>query len=476
MGDFDTITDVANIRSRAAAVTADPGMIAIENIAGTLKQVNDQGAISDLGGVSAVASADGSVIVASSGGARDLSLNGVAQLVDSFGVGNDSVQLNAALVAMAARPHNNGVIEIAAGTHRLQSQVTVPTGCSVIAAGKNATTFLVDGNGFDAFKLTNPYGSRLKYFRIKAVSPRTSGAAIKIIGGNTAIQPFSGGGYTLSANETEVDQVDMDDQFDGVVVENDGSTAAAFLVYIRNGRFCGMNGGDGIRLDCPGVSAVTYGASHFIQRVFVSGTAGALAGNGLHVRGVGDFTVDSFQVANTFNGLLIDPPASGRLTTGRFSLCQFDVATAYCASIVPNASAVFGDIAFNACWFAGGGVHNVLVNATTANGIRFMNSFFYAATQYGLVITGPNKRVDVIGNHFADAGSGGFRAVGGANFNVSHNRFTKAPFGAGGSMPQAVTIDAGCTDYIVTYNDFVEATAGLLDNGGAVNKIVTPNL
>ncbi len=50
MSTNETITDIANVRSRAAAVSAEPGMIAIENIAGVLKQVDDQGTVTSLGG------------------------------------------------------------------------------------------------------------------------------------------------------------------------------------------------------------------------------------------------------------------------------------------------------------------------------------------------------------------------------------------------------------------------------------------
>ena len=50
MADIKTIDDVANMRAIAAAVTAQPGAIAIQNVAGTLKQVDDQGNVTSLGG------------------------------------------------------------------------------------------------------------------------------------------------------------------------------------------------------------------------------------------------------------------------------------------------------------------------------------------------------------------------------------------------------------------------------------------
>ena len=50
MPTINTIDDVSNIRSIGAAVTANAGAIAIQNVNGTLKQVDDQGTVSDLGG------------------------------------------------------------------------------------------------------------------------------------------------------------------------------------------------------------------------------------------------------------------------------------------------------------------------------------------------------------------------------------------------------------------------------------------
>ena len=50
MPTISTIDDVSNIRSIAAAVTANAGAIAIQNVAGVLKQVDDQGNVTSLGG------------------------------------------------------------------------------------------------------------------------------------------------------------------------------------------------------------------------------------------------------------------------------------------------------------------------------------------------------------------------------------------------------------------------------------------
>ncbi len=50
MATISTIDDVSNIRSISSAVTANPGAIAIQNINGALKQVDDQGVVTSLGG------------------------------------------------------------------------------------------------------------------------------------------------------------------------------------------------------------------------------------------------------------------------------------------------------------------------------------------------------------------------------------------------------------------------------------------
>ncbi len=50
MPTINTIDDVSNIRSISAAVTANAGAIAIQNINGALKQVDDQGTVTSIGG------------------------------------------------------------------------------------------------------------------------------------------------------------------------------------------------------------------------------------------------------------------------------------------------------------------------------------------------------------------------------------------------------------------------------------------
>lgn len=50
MAEIDTINDVLNLRAIPAAVAANNGAVAVQNVAGTLKQVTDQGVATDLSG------------------------------------------------------------------------------------------------------------------------------------------------------------------------------------------------------------------------------------------------------------------------------------------------------------------------------------------------------------------------------------------------------------------------------------------
>jgi len=71
MSTQETITDIANVRARAAATAAEPGMIAIQNVSGVLKQVTDLGVVSDLGGGAGLPSGTGLVRVDSGTGSVD---------------------------------------------------------------------------------------------------------------------------------------------------------------------------------------------------------------------------------------------------------------------------------------------------------------------------------------------------------------------------------------------------------------------
>ena len=450
---------------------------------GAAKGVEDDGGGGGSGTLKNVTSADGSVIVTSpSADVRDLSENGVFQLIDSFGSGDDTGAINAALASLAGRAHSGGVLQMPAGTHRADGTINVPTGCSIIGAGKGATIIDNGRNAGACIKLLNAFASRLSDFSINASVARTAGAkAIDIVGGNASIQPFAPT-FTLSANEIVVKRVDMDQQFDGVVIENDPGppVKSTFLTYVKDGRYGRMQGGDGIRIDCAApTDGNQYGASQFIDKVAIYAHAGDTLSNGLHIVGTGDATIEKVQTFNIQNGLNINTPTNGRCSTLRFARCQFDTSTQYCAWLQQATGAITDDICFEGCWFAGGGVHNVLVQSASASDLRFIGCKFFFATQYGIVLTGAAPGplwVTLIGNTFSGAGSGGFRSVVGSGFTLIGNRFNASALGLPMSMPQAVTVDAGNSDFTIADNNWIGSVAGLLDNSGDVRKSVGGNL
>ena len=79
---------------------------------------------------------------------------------------------------------------------------------------------------------------------------------------------------------------------------------------------------------------------------------------------------------------------------------------------------------------------------------------------------------------FSGNNSGGFRAVAAKHFAVRNSLFTQGHLPVGsGTQAVGIQVDAGCDFYIVTGNDTTDSTGtGFVDNGGAVTKIVTPNL
>src|SRR6266850_5032866 len=76
MAEQDAIIDIANIRSRAVAERAQPGSIAIENIAGVAKLVDDQGGTQNIGGASNPLAGVNTSLIPAGGGPAWLFENG----------------------------------------------------------------------------------------------------------------------------------------------------------------------------------------------------------------------------------------------------------------------------------------------------------------------------------------------------------------------------------------------------------------
>lgn len=409
----------------------------------------------------------------------------------NFGPVSDATELNALMLRESLL--GGATIFLPRGAHRFRAQLNVKPAITLLGPGEGACTMLADdslGNIGTLFDMPNAYGARLTGFSIGAVSQRTAGKAINIRGGD-ATKPLDS--FRLSAAKVSVDRVDMDNQFDGCVIENNG-VVSNWLAYVDQGRW-GNFKGDGLRIDCPGVND-QYGASHFVSRLFiynnlvVEGGTGPV-GSSYHIKNSGDFNIRECESFGAANGLLIDPPAAavtgGRLSTGRFKECFFEVGLSgnAAATILPQGTAVFADLDFNGCWFAGAQTHGVLVNNSSAGSvptdIRFRGSQFFRNTQYGLVLTGTPfaQNITVDQCQFEGNTLAGFRAVSAKHFAVRNSIFTQGhlPFGVGTQI-SAGQVDLGCDFFIWANNDTVNSTGTpFVDNsGGGATKVVANNL
>lgn len=408
-------------------------------------------------------------------------LSGVYPLVDTYGVVNDAPALNAAITAVSSAAHPGGVVWIPPGTHRLKSTVTNAAGVRLAGAGASVTNLLVDdtgGNIGDAIVFSNIYRPAICDLTITATALRTAGNAIHVTGGDPSrtLSPT----YPLSASAATIERVDMDSQFNGLLVDNN-TPHSQWLLYVDNGVWSNFNGGSGLWLNAntaPGDPG--FGASHFISRLFFYNNLDAtfVQGNGIRVQGSGDFNIRECETFGFNHGLLMDSPSDGFVTTGRFQNCYFDVSGNSTAEISPDPASVFYDIAFDGCWFASSeAAHGLYLNSSKAGDVRCVNCIFLGNNIFGLVIAAGCTGFQADACTFAGNVDGGVIATQSAtDWAIRNSKFNGTVYNNVGTQPVGVQIDVGCVRYIVVNNNMHFNTTPILDNGGAVSKIVSPNL
>lgn len=409
----------------------------------------------------------------------------------NFAPASDATELNSLMLRESLL--GGATIFIPRGPHRFRQTLNMKPGITLQGPGEGACSMLADdslGNIGTLFDMPNCYGARLTGFTIGAVSQRAAGKAINIRGGD-ATKPLDS--FRLSAAKVSIERVDMEKQFDGCVIENNG-VVSNWLAYVDQGRWTNFKG-DGLRIDTPGIND-QYGASHFVGRLFVYNNLVVEGGTGpvgasIRVKSSGDFNISECETFGALNGLLMDPPASaagGRLSTGRFRGCFFesDAAGGSATAIInPAGTTIFGDIDFDGCWFAGGGTHGMLINNSAAGAapvhIRFRGTQFFRNTQYGLVVTGTPfaSNIDVMACEFAGNSLAGFRAVAAKHFTVTACRFNQGFLPPGvGTQISAGQVDLGCDFFNWSNNDQVAGSTGtpFVDNsGGGATKVITGN-
>lgn len=369
-------------------------------------------------------------------------------------------------------PLINGTLDIAGsitvlgpGTYRLRTGVTMAlSGLSLIGSGVGATTLLVDdsvGNIGDAVRLVNTSGCSVSNLTISAVSPRTVGTAIKIIGTTATESP-------LTAPRTIVRDVALRSQFNGIIVENDTTIATSrnFKTYLKDLDIADIStGGTGIWINAATSYPTLTAASHFIENAWIfDEDRSSLAG--IRLTSTGDVTLTNNEVFGPDIGLLLDPTSGAMLTSVTVLGGFYDRSTTACLRIAPNAAVgAFGAINFDGVWFAGSTSGNVAeITGAAAKLINFVGCTFYSAEGSPAWCAKVNaaNNIDFTGCNFAGGRTGGVLFTGSASgFSVGASRFTAAGVGTGlPGMPTGIQVDAGCDHYRITDNDLSDAAVG----------------
>lgn len=412
-------------------------------------------------------------------GAGGLLLPGVYPVTDTYGIVNDAPAINAAINSAATAAHPGGVVWIPPGTHRLKSTVHGSAGVRLQGAGSK-TVLLVDdsgGNIGDAIVLSDLYRPAISDLTISATAPRAAGTAIHVTGGDLAHRLSAA--YPLAACGATIERVDMDTQFNGLLVDNN-APASEWLLNVDNGIWRDFTaGGNGLWLNAnspPGNPG--FGASQFFSRLFFYQRTATLIANAVRIQGSGDFNFRECETYGFDHGLVMDPPAGGFVTTGRFLNCFFDVSGHTTALIAPDPAAVFTDIEFGGCWFASSvAEHGLWLSTALAGDIRAYSCMFISNAIFGLVIAGGCKGFQADGCTFAGNQAGGAIATQNVtNFSIRNSKFVQEVYNAHQAQPIGVQVDLGCSEYIIALNNIHDAVTPLVDNGGAVAKIVAPNL
>jgi len=278
-----------------------------------------------------------------------------------------------------------GVAWLGNGTFRIKSTISPQTNTAIIGQG---ATILIDdsgGNIGDAFLLDAVRNVKLSGFTIDAVSPRSAGAHVRVKGGDPS---FKLGSFAISRAQHVID-VDCNNFFDGVVVEDKSATNGAWGVSIGGtaDRFNfftnGATGRFPVDINTP------HGASILLNYLWPVGNATPANGPaGIRIRGSGDTTLIGVRTWGTQQGLIVDPQVNGAESVMAIdaSGCYFDFANAECFRFNPIAGLTIPIVAnFVKTWFASSlTTHDVRGSNGTGHRVNFGQCSFLNAAAFGL--------------------------------------------------------------------------------------------
>ena len=364
-----------------------------------------------------------------------------------------------------AGANGGGIVELAPGdNYRTRRSLVVPAGVNLIGGGKGNTRLLADdsaGNLGSILSCTAARNASVRELYLSALSPRTAGNAVTVSGGD----PSDNLTDNLNGSEFVLQNVDMDSQFNGYVVNDAPGSNGCWKAYAEYGSWKNFSsGGIGCWVNSPN------GASHFIEKIFFYGpqTANTTA---IRIQATGDCTLTANETWGFQHGLLIDPSVTGTVVEAVTVIGGFyDQSTNEALKIAPAALPQQASLLrFSGVWFATGGFggtgNSATVVGSSANLIQFNGCSFYHATGWGLQVSAA-QGVSVVGCIGSLNTLGDINFTGGAIKNLANSNqlFSTSVPGVqfdGGTSENTAVGNAGKNSCITDLSGGVTKTIGL---------------
>jgi len=356
-------------------------------------------------------------------------------------------------IAAANAAGGGTTIELGKGTYNWIAKGTAnQSAIQVVGNGPGSTFLRLDDAGGlagdDAFLVNSVLNFALRGMTVIAASPRTAGSVVKVLGVNNITHTPA-----QRTRQYTIEDVDMEDQFNGVVFNDGPANAGAWGGFINRCEWVRFNtGGVGIWVNSP------HGGQHYISNLktynsdSIADASRALAA--IRYQGGADLELDNVNTIYFRTGLLIDPTTSGaNVTIARG--CEFDNNTQASVKIAPSGSgSVLGVTVADGWGYTPASTGQPCIQIDGGEAIMITENQFWGCLQ-GVRVSGPARRVLVSKNDASGSTAGFYATSSAAGFRFLGN---VCNVHAGVTPTVGIQVDAGCDHYVVTDNDVHEAT------------------
>lgn len=372
-----------------------------------------------------------------------------------------------AAVALANATSCACTIQMGNYTYVLPSPLTMNVSGITLAGNGVGETFVDDSglSGADAIVVNSVLYFGMHDLTIISPTPRTAGAAIKVLGVNNITH-----NPAQHTHQYTIQRVNMEDQFVGITFQDGPGPGGAWGGYLSDGEWIRFSAG-GTYIDV----ASTSGGQHYIRDMKLYGSVVADASRAfaaVHYRGGNDLEMVNVNTVYMQHGLVVDPSSGSVANVTICTGCLFDNNTKESILLTQaNGGGVKG-FEYNGGWAytPNDGVH-FCVSLTggsqiTFTGGKFWDNYtaFFISTSNHVVLNG----VDASGSQYGFVTSGGS-----SNFSIVNSTVGALD----GNTPLFGIDITGGDNYIVTGNNVHEASTPINNvPGTSSTRIVMGNL